>query len=226
MVEKINIKEMVNARKACGMILLEEGFEPKEINSHSWIVPSQNGCGTYTVTRLLTSRHWKCSCPDYLKRGVECKHICAVKIWKNLRNKFEQLNLHVKQTIGIDKKIPEMSCKFCNSLNVTKYGKKNGKQNYMCKDCKRCFVDNIDFENMKYNPKVIALTLDLYFQGLSLRKISHHLKQFYELDVSYKSVYNWIKKYIGIMNNYVNTIQPDIGDVWHTDEMRLCIFIR
>ena len=219
MSKEIDIKEMINARKARGMILLEEGFEPTEVNPHSWIVPSQNGCGTYTVTRLLTSRHWKCSCPDYLKRGVECKHICAVKIWKNLRTKFEQVNLHVKQSIGIDKKIPEMSCKFCNSLNVIKYGKKNGKQNYLCKDCKRNFVDNIDFENMKYNPKVIALTLDLYFRGLSLRKISQHLKEFYDLEVTHMSVYNWIEKYIGIMNQYVNSIQPDIGDVWHTDEM-------
>ena len=74
----------------------------------------------------------------------------------------------------------------------------NGKQFYMCKDCNRKFVDNINFENMKYHPKIIALTLDLYFQGMSLRKIAHHLKQFYELDISYKSVHNWIKKYIGI----------------------------
>jgi transposase-like protein len=76
---------------------------------------------------------------------------------------------------------------------------------------------------MKYNPKIIALTLDLYFQGLSLRKISHHLRQFYDLNVSYKSVYNWIKKYIGFMNQYVETVTPDIGDVWHTDEMMIKI---
>lgn len=222
MVEKIDIKSMVNARKARGMILLEEGFEPREMNPHTWIVPSQNGCGTYTVIHSLHNR-WKCSCPDFELRGIPCKHINAVKIWKNLRTRFEQLNLHVKQSIGLPKKIPEISCKFCNSLNVTKYGKKNSKQNYICKDCGRCFVDNIDFENMKYNPKIIALTLDLYFQGLSLRKISHHLKQFYELDISYKSIHNWIEKYIGFMNEYVNTIQPDIGDVWHTDEMMMNI---
>jgi len=221
MVEKIDIKKMINARKARGMILLEEGFEPKEINSYTWVVPSQSGCGTYTVVFNYRRNRWKCSCKDHELRGLPCKHISAVKIWKNLKTKFEQLNLHVKQSIGVKQRIPELSCKFCNSLNVTKYGKKNGKQNYMCKDCHRCFVDNIDFENMKYNPKIIALTLDLYFQGLSLRKISHHLKQFYELSVSYKSVHNWIKKYIGIMNQYVNTIKPDIGDVWHTDEMMI-----
>ena len=32
------------------------------------------------------------------------------------------------------------ACKFCGSPNVIKYGKKNGKQNYFCKDCRRKFV--------------------------------------------------------------------------------------
>ncbi len=217
------IKEMINARKARGMILLEEGFEPKEVNPHTWIVPSQNGCGTYTVTRLLSSRHWKCSCPDYLKRGVDCKHICAVKIWSGLKGRFQQLSLPEQQHIGLNGKIPIGSCKFCNSLDIVKYGKKNGKQNYMCKSCGRKFVDNIDFENMKYDPKIIALTLDLYFRGLSLRKVAGHLKQFHGLDVSYMSVHRWIEKYVSIMNEYVDTIQPDIGDVWHADEMMVNI---
>lgn len=52
------IKEMINRRKARGMILLEEGFEPKELNPHTWAVPSQSGCSTYTVHRMKELRHW------------------------------------------------------------------------------------------------------------------------------------------------------------------------
>jgi transposase-like protein len=141
-------------------------------------------------------------------------------IWKNLREKFEQIHLKVKQRISI-KDVEVNECKFCHSTNVIKYGKQNGKQYFQCKDCNRRFVNNMDFENMKYNPKIIALTLDLYFKGVSLRKISHHLKDFYDLNISYKSVYNWIEKYVGIMNQYVNQIQPEIGEVWHTDEMMI-----
>jgi len=218
MAEKIDIKSMVNARRARGMLYLEDGFEPKEVDHKTWIVPSQTGNGTYTVN--VFQRHWKCSCPDFELRGIPCKHINAVKIWKNLKEKFEQLRLNVKQKISI-KDVDVSECKFCHSQDVIKYGKQNGKQFYMCKECKRRFVNNVDFENMKYNPKIIALTLDLYFKGVSLRKISHHLKEFYDLDISYKSVYNWIEKYVGIMNHYVNEIQPDIGDVWHGDEMMI-----
>lgn len=218
--KNVDIKSMINARKARGMILLEQGFEPEQVNPHTWIVPSQTGNGTYNVH--VFKRHWKCTCPDFELRGVPCKHIACVKIWKQLKDGFEQLHLSVKQKIRI-KDLPIEECKFCHSPNITKYGKKNGKQNYMCKDCHRKFVDNIDFENMKYNPKIIALTLDLYFKGVSLRKISHHLKQFYELNITHMSVYNWIEKYVGIMNGYVNDIQPDVGSVWHSDEMMVKI---
>lgn len=217
---KIDIKEMVNARKARGMTLLEQGIEPTEINPHTWIVPSQTGNGTYQVD--VQMRYWHCTCPDFELRGVPCKHINAVKIWKNLKEKFEQIHLKVKQKITLTD-IDVDCCKFCHSTEVTKYGMKNSKQVYFCKTCNRRFVNNVDFENMKYNPKIIALTLDLYFKGISLRKISQHLKQFYELNISHKSVYNWIEKYVGIMNEYVNEIQPDIGEVWHTDEMMIKI---
>ena len=223
MAEKIDIKGMINARRVRGMSLLEAGFEPKEINKSTWLVSSQTGNRTYTVHFMHHSRNcWFCTCKDFELRGVPCKHINAVKIWKNFKDKFEQIPPKVKQKISI-KDIDVSECKFCHSINIMKYGKKNGKQNYMCKDCNRKFVHNADFENMKYNPKIIALTLDLYFKGVSLRKISDHLRQFYSLNISYKSVYNWIEKYVGIMNEYVNEIQPDVGEVWHTDEMMVNI---
>jgi transposase-like protein len=223
MEKNIDIKEMINARKARGMILLENGIEPKEINSKTWIIPSQTGNGTYTVHYAYVPHiHWSCTCKDFELRGLPCKHIVAVKIWKNLKDRFEQLHLNVKQRILIkDSEI--QGCKFCHSPNFIRYGLKNGKQVYKCKDCNRKFVDNVDFENMKYSPKIIALTLDLYFRGLSLRKVCQHLKEFYELEVSYTSVYRWIEKYIGIMNEYVNDLQPEIGTVWHNDEMMVSI---
>lgn len=221
MSKKIDVKKMVNARKARGMILLEEGFEPNELNPHTWIVPSQKENTSYTIIHGEHNR-WSCTCKDFELKGIPCKHIYAVRIWRNFKEKFEQIHTQQKQSINFtESKI--RTCKFCNSTEIIKYGKKNGKQNYYCKSCKRKFVDNVDFENMKYNPKTIALTLDLYFRGLSLRKISQHLKEFYSLGITHMTIYNWIEKYIGIMNEYVSNIQPDIGEIWHTDEMMVNI---
>lgn len=221
MVKHVDIKSMINSRKARGMILLEEGFEPNEVNGHTWIVPSQKSNLSYTIIHGEHNR-WSCTCKDFELKGIPCKHIYAVRIWRNFKEKFEKIHQGVKQTIG-NKKKSSIECKFCNSTEIIKYGKKNGKQNYLCKDCKRNFVNNIDFENMKYNPKIVALTLDLYFRGLSLRKISQHLKEFYELKVTHMTIYNWIGKYVSIMNEYVNNIQPDVGTVWHSDEMMVNI---
>ncbi len=114
-------------------------------------------------------------------------------------------------------------CTHCGSENYTKYGKKNGKQVYMCKNCNRRFVDNLYFENLKADPKVICVTLDLYFKGISLRKISDHLRQFYDLKVHFTTIYNWIVNYISIMDEYTSQFQPRLGTVWHADEMMVNI---
>jgi transposase-like protein len=114
-------------------------------------------------------------------------------------------------------------CKFCGSENFIKYGMKNKKQEYQCKDCGRRFIDNMYFENLKANPKIICLTLDLYFKGVSLRKIVDHLKQFHNLKVSHTTLLRWIENYISIMDNYVSQFKPKLGSVWQVDEMMVSV---
>ena len=114
-------------------------------------------------------------------------------------------------------------CTHCGSENYIKYGKKNEKQIYYCKNCKSRFVDNLYFERIKADPKVICVTLDLYFKGISLRKISNHLKQFYDLDIHFTTVFNWIKKYIIIIDEYVRQFKPNLSDIWNVDEMMISI---
>ena len=53
-------------------------------------------------------------------------------------------------------------CKHCGSENFIKYGKENNKQMYKCKDCSRKFIDNMFFERMKGDPKIICLTLEIF----------------------------------------------------------------
>jgi transposase len=43
-----------------------------------FLVPSQSGNGTYSVS-LDCER--KCTCPDHLKHGLDCKHILAIEHW-------------------------------------------------------------------------------------------------------------------------------------------------
>jgi transposase-like protein len=74
---------------------------------------------------------------------------------------------------------------------------------------------------MRSNPHAITVALDLYFKGVSLRKIVDHLKQFEHVNVSFVAVYKWVQKYIGLMKDYVDTLHPELSRVWHADETKV-----
>lgn len=56
-----------------------------------------------------------------------------------------------------------------------------------------------------------------------MRKITDHLKQFYGLNVSHVTIYNLINKYISILSEYISTLEPELSDIWHADEMAVNI---
>lgn len=35
------------------------------------------------------------------------------------------------------------------------------------------------------------------------------------------SVYNWVTKYVALMENYLENIKPEVGDTWRADEVWL-----
>jgi len=68
-------------------------------------------------------------------------------------------------------------------------------------------------------PELITLTLDLYFSGLSLRKIARNVNDHFYISVDFTTIYNLIKRYIPIISEYVNTLTPQLTNLWHTDEI-------
>ena len=76
---------------------------------------------------------------------------------------------------------------------------------------------------MKNEPKAITLSMDLYFKGVSYRKICDHLKQFYNLEVSQTTPMRWIQKYLKILSEYAEQYKADVGNIWHSDEMTVFI---
>jgi putative transposase len=76
---------------------------------------------------------------------------------------------------------------------------------------------------MRYSPRIVAISLDLYLKGISYRKISNHLKQFYDLTIAHTTICRWIKKYTARIGEYVLSLEPNFGNVWHSDEMKIKI---
>jgi len=161
---------------------------------------------------------WKCNCPDFVYRKMKCKHVHAVRYLLKIEKKTPQQKQKTKHH---NKRV----CRYCNSANIVKKGYRRNEnkkvQRYRCKDCGRKFILNKGFERMRINQKIITLSLDLYFKGVSLRKIVDHIRQFYGVKVSHIAVYKWIHKYVKLIKQNVDTLAPTTSEVWHTDEMAL-----
>lgn len=114
------------------------------------------------------------------------------------------------------------NCIFCQSTVLKKYGIRRNKsgdiQRYLCVNCTKTFSINIGFEKMKHNPKAITAAMQLYFSGESLRNTQRSLKLI-GVQVSHVTVYNWIDKYVTLMQEYVEKLQPQVSDTWRADEL-------
>ena len=112
-----------------------------------------------------------------------------------------------------------MTCKFCQSDKVVKHGKKGGSQRYLCKKCGHKFVENQNtLPRMRTPTHIIVTALNLYFEGLSARKICTQIEQIYGEKSSPYTVWAWVQKFSKIANDYVKTLTPTVSGKIHHDE--------
>ena len=200
------------ARMTRGLELLEKGAKIAESNDGSFAIPSLTRDIVYEV-RLIESI-WVCTCPDFEYREVECcKHIYAVRFWI-ATNVYLQSKPKPK-VLAHD----AICCNKCGSIRVVKYGTSASKQIYKCKDCQHKFREQSLLQKVKFSPELITLTLDLYFSGLSLRKIARNVSDHFDIQINFSTIYTWIQRYIPVISEYVNSLKPQLGDTWHADEL-------
>ncbi len=164
---------------------------------------------------------WTCNCLDFIYRHVICKHIYAVTLWKEQRKKVVTEDV-LPPILPINNEISK--CIKCKSESIIKCGIRHNKsgdtQRYRCKSCSHKFIVNIGFERSRANPKAVTVALDLYFKGVSLRKVCDHLKQFHTITVTHVSIINWIRKFVETVKPYVDSIiPPHLSGLFHVDEM-------
>jgi len=111
-----------------------------------------------------------------------------------------------------------MMCKYCQSKNVVKHGKKGDKQRYLCKDCGHKFYDGSDFPRMRTESRIISISIDMYFEGLSVRKIQTQIEKIFGVHVSQVTIWKWIMKYSKLVSEFVETLKPQLLGIYHVDE--------
>jgi putative transposase len=98
------------------------------------------------------------------------------------------------------------------------HNKSGDLQRYSCRECGKRFTMNLGFERMQANPRAITSAMQLYFSGESFRNVQKFLRM-QGMKVSHVTVYNWIGKYVSLMEEYLKDFTPKVGDTWRTDEM-------
>ncbi|MDH5482870.1 MAG: IS6 family transposase [Candidatus Bathyarchaeota archaeon] len=111
-----------------------------------------------------------------------------------------------------------MICKYCGSENVVKNGHVNEKQFYLCKNCGHKFVEPKAYPKMRTKGRIIATAIDLYFEGLSVRKVQAQIDKIFDVKVSQVSIWKWMKKYSELVSEFVETLNPILVGIYKVDE--------
>lgn len=196
-----------------GEQIADTAGQVERIDGSTYRVHSQSGEVWYGVR--LASQGWICECADFKFRSLgNCKHTFAVELSALLRDRIESATKIAPLDI--------QSCLFCYSKNIVRRGILHNKggdiQRFGCKDCGKRFVRNLGFEHLKASPQMVTGALQLYFSGESLRNTQKFLK-LQGVKVSHQTIYNWITKYVGLMEKYLDQITPQVGDAWRADEL-------
>lgn len=208
-----------NPRQEKGKEIAQKHEQIRRISETHYRVQSQTThYDWYDVVR--TESGFVCTCKDHTFRKICCKHIHAVEFSVKLRKEIVEKNTVTIQPVTVN------SCLFCKSENIKKFGIRHNKnydvQRFVCVDCHKTFSLNIGFEKMKHDPRGITTAIQLYFSGESLRNVAKSLKLL-GMEVTHQTIYNWIKRYTGLMEKYLEKITPQVSDTWRADELFLKI---
>jgi len=114
-------------------------------------------------------------------------------------------------------------CPNCKSTNTIKWTKRKTQnrgiiQRYKCKDCGKYFTKDEGFFRMRNNPKKITCALDLFYRGVSTRKVQEHFQAFYPHNSSNVTIYNWVVKYSKMISKFTDKIKIKGGQEVQVDE--------
>lgn len=202
-------------REKQGKQIAERPDQIKRIDENWYQVKSQSLKYDSWYDVVSTETGFVCDCPDNQWRKVKCKHIHAVEFSIQIRKQVQSVVIN---------QIDTNCCKFCNSTDIIKKGLRKNQtyslQVYKCRTCNKKFSVNLGFERMKASPQVITSAMQLYFTGESLRNVQKFL-ELQGVKITHKTVWNWIRKYINLMESYLDQIVPNVGEKWRADELYL-----
>lgn len=100
-----------------------------------------------------------------------------------------------------------MQCPTCGSIHIRKNGKKRGKQNHICVDCDRQFIE-IYALPQGYSNEVKANCLKMYVNGMGFRAIER------VTGVHHTTLITWVKLIGEVLPDvYPPETIPEVGEL-------------
>ena len=99
-----------------------------------------------------------------------------------------------------------MKCPECSSEHIRKNGHRQHKQNYICVECRRQFLN--EYEPKGYSDDVKRLCLKMYVNGMGVRGISR------VTDIAHTTILNWIAQSGELLpERYDPKQNPQVGEL-------------
>jgi transposase-like protein len=190
------------------LAIVARGDQIQATGPLAWTVRSQSRPeAAYAV--VLRDGKWTCTCAHHATTGT-CIHVLAVKFQADLK---AQAGAEVERVA---------TCPSCRASDSIRYGVRRNKSGpvhlYLCRPCGHRFSGKEGFQRRRADPSKIALALDLYFRGLSLRKVADHFEQAHALKVSPMTIYRWVVHYSRLAAEWMDSQRVQTGQRWHMDE--------
>jgi len=124
--------------------------------------------------------------------------------------------------------INEIICPECKTKEIVRRGyietKLNGKkQRYYCKSCNKKFIPQNPFFRMRNTPEKITCALDLFFRGLSTRKVQEHFKAFFPHNSDHSTILRWVRKFSLKIASFTDNLKLNTGSYLELDEMEYLV---
>jgi transposase-like protein len=111
-----------------------------------------------------------------------------------------------------------IACKWCGSTEVSKYGVRDGVQEYICNSCGRKFNTKDAPYKKQASVDQIGAVLDMYYSGLSFAKVARIAGETYDNPVDESTVYRWVMEYTEKAVRAFDCFRPVVSDTWIADE--------
>ncbi len=100
-----------------------------------------------------------------------------------------------------------MQCPECKSKHINKNGQKRGKQNYICVNCRRQFIESYE-SHRGYSEETKNECLKMYVNGMGFRAIQR------VKNIHHTTIINWVKQVAKHLPDcYDPETTPEVGEL-------------